>query len=93
MKTNYKEDAERTPYKGVFGRSEFRFRDDTADKEESRETHKKRSTSAHKKEGDEKEVEADPELDKIENEIKEIGERLRSIHLESIGKEPGKLEE
>lgn len=49
----------------------------------------RRSSSTERRTRDE----SDPTLDRIEEEIRSIGDRLRTIRLESIGKEPGKLDE
>lgn len=93
-RTNYKRSDEETPAKNneEFARSSYRKEEygnntNTRSKYEDR-----RSSSAERNRQNEKD-ESDETLDKIEAEIKSIGERLRSIHLETIGKEPGALDE
>jgi hypothetical protein len=75
LRTNYKEQKEddSTPYKDVFGKSEFR--DYTSSKKEDNQSQRKREASTGKSK--DSYIESDPALDKIESRIKQIGDRLQ----------------
>lgn len=97
LRTDYKRhgpEAEETPYRGTSSpyKSERKGEDSRRDPKKSEprpREEERRSASSERRQ----EIGSDAELDRIEAEIKQIGERLREIHLESTGKEPGALED